>query len=148
MKCIWPADLTYRGNDPNSYHPYYSETRPYELKSNEDEYDFSQIARLIRIINQDPDSLETVLNVKQVLQYLAINILTGSWDDYRFLKNNFYLYHEPSKDMFHWIPFDYDNTFGVDWFGAIGPPLTLMTMQILMELLDRLQSIFFKMKNM
>ena len=20
--------------------------------------------------------------------------------------------------MFHWIPFDYDNTFGVDWFGA------------------------------
>ena len=117
-KCIWPADLTYRGDDPNSYHPYYSETRPYELKSNEDEYDFSQIARLIRIINQDPDSLETVLNVKQVLQYLAINILTGSWDDYRFLKNNFYLYHEPSKDMFHWIPFDYDNTFGVDWFGA------------------------------
>ena len=76
-KCIWPADLTYRGDDPNSYHPYYSETRPYELKSNEDEYDFSQIARLIRIINQDPDSLETVLNVKQVLQYLAINILTG-----------------------------------------------------------------------
>ena len=35
-KCIWPADLTYRGNDPEDYHPYYlslihisEPTRPY-----------------------------------------------------------------------------------------------------------------------
>ena len=55
--------------------------------------------------------------MKEVLQYLAINILTGSWDDYRFLKNNYYLYHEPDKDLFHWIPFDYDNSFSVDWSG-------------------------------
>ena len=61
-KCIWPADLTYRGDNPISYHPYYSDTRPYELKTNEEEYDFTQIARLIRIINQDPDSLEHILN--------------------------------------------------------------------------------------
>ena len=115
-KCIWPADLTYRGDNPISYHPYYSDTRPYELKTNEEEYDFTQLARLIRIINQDPDSLEHILNVKQVLQYLAINLLTGSWDDYRYLKNNFYLYYEPDNDIFHWIPFDYDNSFGVDWF--------------------------------
>ena len=114
-KCIWPADLTYRGNDPEDYHPYYSEDRPYDLKTNKEEYDFSELANLIRIIDQNPDSIEQVISMKEVMQYFAINILTGSWDDYRFLKNNYYLYHEPDKDLFHWIPFDYDNSFSIDW---------------------------------
>ena len=115
-KCIWPADLTYRGNDPEDYHPYYSETRPYDLKTNEDQYDYSKLARLIRIIHNTPDSLDVVLNIKTTLQYFAMNILTGSWDDYRFLRNNFYLYHNPDNDLIHWIPYDYDNSFGIDWF--------------------------------
>ena len=115
-KCIWPADLTYRGDNPEDYYPYYDDTRPYELKTNEEEYDYSKLARLIRIINQVPDSLELVLSIKETLQYFAVNILTGSWDDYRFLRNNFYLYHNPSDDLIHWIPYDYDNSFSVDWF--------------------------------
>ena len=61
-------------------------------------------------------ALEMVLNIKETLQYFAVNILTGSWDDYRFLRNNFYLYHNPSDDLIHWIPYDYDNSFSVDWF--------------------------------
>ncbi len=116
-KCIWPADLTYRGNNAEDYQPYWGDDRPYELKTNKEIYDYSKLARLIRIIDQEPDSLEFILNVKETLQYLAMNILTGSWDDYRSNINNFYLYHEPEKDIFHWIPFDYDNTFSVDWFG-------------------------------
>ena len=115
-KCIWPADLTYRGDNPEDYYPYYDDTRPYELKTNEEEYDYSKLARLIRIIDQAPDSLEMVLSIKETLQYFAVNILTGSWDDYRFLRNNFYLYHNPSDDLIHWIPYDYDNSFSVDWF--------------------------------
>ena len=115
-KCIWPADLTYRGNDPEDYHPYYSETRPYDLKTNENQYDYSKLARLIRIIYNTPDSLDMVLDIKTTLQYFAMNILTGSWDDYRFLRNNFYLYHNPDNDLIHWIPYDYDNSFGIDWF--------------------------------
>ena len=116
-KCTWPADLTYRGNDAEDYQPYWGDDRPYALKTNKEIYDYSKLARLIRIIDQEPDSLEFVLNVKETLQYLAMNILTGSWDDYRSNINNFYLYHEPGIDIFHWIPFDYDNTFSVDWFG-------------------------------
>ena len=115
-KCIWPADLTYRGDNPEDYYPYYDDTRPYELKTNEEEYDYSKLARLIRIIDQAPDSLEMVLSIKETLQYFAVNILTGSWDDYRFLRNNFYLYHNPSDDLIHWIPYDYDNSFSVDWY--------------------------------
>ena len=115
-KCIWPADLTYRGNDPEDYHPYYSETRPYDLKTNENQYDYTKLARMIRIIHNTPDSLDMVLDIKTTLQYFAMNILTGSWDDYRFLRNNFYLYHNPDNDLIHWIPYDYDNSFGIDWF--------------------------------
>ncbi|MEC7926782.1 MAG: CotH kinase family protein, partial [Candidatus Neomarinimicrobiota bacterium] len=120
-KCIWPADLTYRGDDPEDYHPYYDNERPYSLKTNKDSYDFSQLARLIGIINQTPegefaDSLEAVLDVAGVLKYFAVNVLTGGWDDYWFLRNNYYLYHHPSENRFYWIPYDYDNTFGIDWF--------------------------------
>ena len=115
-KCLWPADLTYRGNDAEDYYPYWDEKRPYELKTNKDDYDYTKLARLIRIVHQTPDSLDMVLDLKDVMQYLSMNILTGSWDDYRFLRNNFYLYHDPSDDLIHFIPYDYDNTFSIDWF--------------------------------
>ena len=115
-KCIWPADLTYRGNEPDDYHPYYSETRPYELKTNKNDYEYVKLARLINVIHETPDSLEMVLDIKTTLQYFAMNVLTGSWDDYRFLRNNFYLYHNPDDDLIYWLPFDYDNSFGIDWF--------------------------------
>jgi len=120
-KCLWPADLTWRGSSPQDYYPWHEETRPYELKTNKSEYDYSQLVRLIRILTQTPqdqfeDSLESVIIVDEVLKYLAINILTGSWDDYWALMNNYYLYHEPGLNKFHLIPYDYDNTFGVDWF--------------------------------
>ncbi len=117
-KCLWPANLGYRGSNPSDYHPWVDDNRPYDLKTNDDEYDFIQLARLIHIINNDPDSLEHVLDVSEFIKYLAINILTGGWDDYRSLQNNFYLYHQPSIDRFLIIPYDYDNTFGVDWFSV------------------------------
>ena len=115
-KCLWPADLTYRGDDAEDYHPYHDDIRPYELKTNTEEYDYTKLARLIRILHHSPDSLDLVIDVKEALQYLAMNILTGSWDDYRFLRNNYYLYYDPSDDLIHWIPYDYDNTFSIDWF--------------------------------
>lgn len=120
-KCLWPADLTYRGNNPANYYPYHDAKRPYELITNLVEYNYKPLARLIRIINNTPDnlfadSLEKVLIVPTFLKYLVVNVMVGSWDDYWFLKNNFYLYHEPAIDKFHWIPYDYDNTFGIDWF--------------------------------
>ncbi len=120
-KCLYPADLTYLGDDPDLY-KFDSGGRPaYELTTNENANDYSQLARLIKIINNTPsnllpDSLEKVLSVPEVLKYFAMDILVGSWDDYWSLMNNYYLYHDPTEDKFYWIPYDYDNTFGVDWF--------------------------------
>ena len=120
-KCRYPADLSYRGANPENYYPYYGDDRPYELKTNKNEYDFTQLARLISILHLTPDnlladSLESVLDLPSVLKYFAMDVLVGSWDDYRSLMNNYYLYYEPSSGKFHLIPYDYDNTFGVDWF--------------------------------
>ena len=120
-KCLWPADLVYHGPDGDDYKFESGGHRTYELKTNEEQDDYSDLARLIRILNQTPashlpDSLESVLDVAGVLSYFAFDVLTGSWDDYWFLKNNYYLYHEPSSDRFTLIPYDYDNSFGVDWF--------------------------------
>ena len=122
-KCLWPADLTYRGPNASDYHPYQDETRPYELKTNKDLYDYSELARLITTIHEAPqllfpDSLEQVLVVPDVLKYAAMNVLMGNWDDYWFLKNNYYLYHDPSLDRFRFIPYDYDNSFSIDWFNV------------------------------
>ncbi len=122
-KCLWPADLNYRGPNPSDYHPYSGPDRPYELKTNEEEFDFSGLARLIDVINNTSaavmkDSLESLFEVKDFIKYLAVNIMTGSWDDYRYLRNNYYLYHNPSTGKFRLIPYDYDNTFGIDWVGG------------------------------
>lgn len=120
-KCLYPADLAYLGPDPEAYK---YETpwgrQPYELKTNIELDDYTELANLADVINNtlEPEfeaALEEVLVVEDFLEYLAINVLTGSWDDYWCLQNNYYLYHDPSKDRFRWIPFDYDNTFGIDF---------------------------------
>lgn len=121
-KCLYPADLSFKGTDPVLYKSGASGTRTYDLKTNTDTDDYSRLTHLINVLNNTqlaalPDSLEKALNVYEVLKYFAFDLLTGSWDDYRFLRNNYYLYHEPSADKFHWLPYDYDNTFGVDFFG-------------------------------
>ena len=114
-KCLYPADLNYKGPDPNLY-----KTNAYELKTNEEEGDYSQLAHLIKILNNTPDntfadSLESIIYIDEVLKYFSVDILTSSWDDYWSLMNNYYLYYEPSVSMFHFIPYDYDNTFGIGW---------------------------------
>lgn len=122
-KCLYPADLNYIGSDPNLYKNLNNNGTPaYELMTNKSIPDFSKLVRLITILNNAPaaslaDSIESVIEVPEVLKYFAMNILTGSWDDYWSLMNNYYLYHEPAKDIFHIIPYDYDNTYGVDWSG-------------------------------
>jgi spore coat protein CotH len=123
-KCLYPADLTYKGTSPDVYRQLYNSGRPvYELTTNEDKADFTELFHLIAILTfvsdqSLPDSLEKVMDVHEILKYFAFNVLVGSWDDYWSLMNNYYLYHDPSAGRFSLIPYDYDNTFGIDWFGV------------------------------
>jgi hypothetical protein len=120
-KCLYPADLTYRGTDPDAYKFMSGDHRTYELKTNEEADDYSDLAEFIDILNNTPIAelpceLEKVFNVQDYLKIAAIDILTANWDGYIYNNNNFYLYHNSQSGLFEYIPYDTDNTFGIDWF--------------------------------
>ncbi len=119
-KCLWPADLTFRSSDPNAYKFTSDGRRTYELHITDEADDYADLARFIAVLNQTPDaafrdSIERIFNVNSLLRVLAVDIATASWDNYWFLQNNFYLYRNTATGRFEFIPYDYDNTFGIWW---------------------------------
>jgi len=121
-KCLYPADLAFRSSDPNAYKQTNGSVRVYDLKTNVEADDYTDIANLVGILNNTsiselPQKLEPVFNVNSYLRYMAMEVLSGNWDGYSYNKNNFYLYHNQATGKFELIPYDLDNTFGIDWFG-------------------------------
>ena len=121
-KCLYPADLTYNGSSGSAYKGTNSLGRIYDLKTNVAADDYTDLANFITILNNTaigelPQKLEAVFNVNSYLRYMAMEVLTGHWDGYSYNKNNFYLYHNQATGKFEFIPYDTDNTFGIDWFG-------------------------------
>lgn len=120
-KCLYPADLVYIGSNPNDYKLTTDGRRVYDLKTNNMEDNYTDLAYFIGILNQTPlaslpEQLEPVFNVNGFLKVLAVDVLTANWDGYAYNKNNFYLYHNTLSNQFEYIPYDVDNTFGIDWF--------------------------------
>lgn len=122
-KCLYPADLIFLGADQQPYKKFFGGRQAYELMTNKDKNDYSDLVHFIDVLNNTPAAqfkteLEKVFNVDNFLKWLALNVLVGSWDDYWYLKNNYYLYHNTATDKFEFIPYDYDNTYGIDWVGG------------------------------
>jgi len=120
-KCLWPATLEYKGSDPNLYKTETNGLRTYDLKTNTEQDNYSDLANFIYILNNTPvndfpKNLEPIFNVNSFLKYLAVEVLTAHWDGYSYNKNNFYLYNNTRSGKFEFIPYDPDNTFGIDWF--------------------------------
>ncbi|MBK9017795.1 MAG: CotH kinase family protein [Saprospiraceae bacterium] len=122
-KCLWPADLAYKGGDPDLYKQEYGGRRAYELVTNEINDDYTDLAHFIDVLNNTPIAdlpceLEKVFNVDSYLKAIAFDILDGNWDGPIYNKNNFYLYHNLATDKFEYIPYDLDNTLGIDWLSV------------------------------
>lgn len=121
-KCLYPADLHYRGDDPDLYKEAESwGAKAYDLKTNQSANDYSDIAHFVDVLNNTSAQdfqceLESVFEVDDYLRVVAMDILTSNWDGAIFNKNNFYLYNNPATGKFHYIPYDLDNTLGIDWF--------------------------------
>ena len=71
--------------------------------------------------------LRAVFDVEAFLRWAGVNILVGAWDNYFATPANYYLYNGGrsgehtdvvSDPYFTFIPWDYDNTFGIDYFGT------------------------------
>jgi hypothetical protein len=116
----------------------------YRLKSyskapGADSYD--DLAHFVRVINgvglpggenrfasdAFADSVRDVLAVDAFLRWAGVNVLIGAWDNYFATPANYYLYNSGkagreddvvSAPYFTFIPWDYDNTFGIDYFGT------------------------------
>lgn len=121
-KCLWPADFSFRTTNPKSYKFISGGRRVYDLKTNRDEDDYSDLAFIITFFETASDTrfereIEDYLNVDGLLRWMAVDILTGNWDNYWYNQNNFYLYNNPVDNRFEFIPYDYDNTLGIDFLG-------------------------------
>jgi len=119
-KCLWPADLDYLGSDPDLYKYTSGDRRAYTLITNAEEDDYTDIAHFIDVLNNTPLAelaceLDKIFNLEDYLKIMAADIITGNWDGYIYNKNNFYLYHNTATGKFEYMPYDLDNTYGIDW---------------------------------
>ncbi len=122
FKCLYPADLDYLGSNPDLYKLESGNRRVYQLKTNKEEDNYTDLAEFIDILNNTPDDelvckLGAFFNVYDYLKVIAADILTGNWDGPIYNQNNFYLYHNTTSGKFEYIPYDLDNTIGIDWIG-------------------------------
>jgi len=122
-KCTYPADLAYLGENPDDYKLGDEGDRVYDLKTNTRWDDFGDLSNLISTIhNYSADrfleEIEKVMNVQQYLKIIACDIMTANWDGYIGNKNNYYLYRDQVTGRFEYIPYDLDNTWGLDWLGV------------------------------
>jgi spore coat protein H len=121
-KCTYPADLAFISNIPDDYKFSNWGQRTYELQTNELTDDYSDLAHFIDVLNNTFQGnltceLPNVFDVDSYLRQAALEILLGSWDAYIFNKNNYYLYHHQLTQQFQFMPYDLDNTLGIDWVG-------------------------------
>src|SRR4051812_21710651 len=135
------------GGDDSGRQYYTSHDSPdltYALKTNEDDPELNQyddLAGFIRTINgvglpgaegrfaSDGfrAAVEEILNVRAFLRWAGLNVLLGSWDTYFATPANYYLYNSGRRGAakgfmaspyFTFLPWDYDNSLGIDYFGT------------------------------
>ena len=122
-KCLYPANLSFINNTPDSYKLEQFGRRIYELRTNILEDDYSDLANFIDVIRQTANSvqyeaaLEAVFDVDTYLRTFALDIVCGHWDSYHYNTNNYFLYQNPDTRQFVFLSYDVDNTFGIDWIG-------------------------------
>lgn len=120
-----PADYTKDslsrvGVEAPNFHP------SYDLKTNDDpeEIDHTLLTNLITTLNDDhrpaaqfKDTLESLVDVEQIIKYQAMSWVIGNPDDSRNNYNNHYLYFDSSSNKAILIPYDFDRCFGIlqDW---------------------------------
>lgn len=92
------------------------------LKTNENYQNHTTLLRFLDVLNNSPDDtfareIEKVLNVDQVLRYLAVSSMLVHLDNYTGMGHNYYLYEE-SPGYFTLLPWDLNMAFGTFRMGA------------------------------
>ena len=125
-KCLYPqggnpATLAYLGPTGTSYSSYGT---TYDLRyCGAGDASFNDLAAFVATLNltSDTDFPNAIMNVFEVddfLQRLALDVLTGHWDDYWINGNNYHLFLHPETRRWSFLPYDFDNTFDIRWIDA------------------------------
>jgi hypothetical protein len=99
----------------------------YELKSNEDANDWSDLIELIDFINNTSDNqfetgLNEILDLGPYLSSAALDNLFSNLDSYTQSARNYYIYHNIGMGKWQWIKWDGNEAFGTYGFmGGLSP---------------------------
>lgn len=105
------ANLRYNDNIEDYY-------TCYELKTNTDQNDWSDLVHLTDIVdNTSPsefgDSLETVLNTNSFLGAWAAGNIMTNYDAYWNWPTNYYIYKNTETNLFEWLTWDASTVIGL-----------------------------------
>ncbi len=92
----------------------YAET--YEKKTNEDE-GIEDIIAFIELVNTTPaeeffPTISARFDIESFYRLYAANVLLGNLD---FGYDDYYLHHDLVDDVWTWLPWDYNETWGIVW---------------------------------
>jgi hypothetical protein len=65
-----------------------------------------------------PNAIMQAFDVDGFLRRMALDVLSGHWDNYWVNANNYYLFLHPETRRWDFIPYDFDNAFGINWIGS------------------------------
>ena len=126
------ANFVFLGNDQSKYYMRYG------LKNNEEKNDWSDLVRLIKLINDTilseeeyAQRINNLINLDACLKSWAINNLIGNIDAYNmFYPHNFFIYHDTKSTKWQWISLDGNYSFAA-WNPIMNyPQLTRMSVMI------------------
>ncbi|MBN1478085.1 CotH kinase family protein, partial [Candidatus Sumerlaeota bacterium] len=126
FKCDPHGDLTWQGPDQAAYED------DYELDTNEEENDWSDLIHLIDGLNNTPlgslqAALEPLFDVDGLMRFLAVNTLLANLDSYQGSGHNCYVLDvDPSIGRFVHIPWDMNEAFGCFNMGMSPSQLRVM----------------------
>lgn len=107
------SDLSWLGADSALYHNHY------ELKS---DYGWKEFIHMIDVLNNDPQQIESVLNVDRILWAFAVNQAISNFDTYNgFDPRNYYMY-QTEDGLFQMIPWDVSESFINGMLGDVDNP--------------------------
>jgi len=90
----------------------------FELKTNKTENDRSDLDRFSEVLKLEDDEFVTQLaqhiDISEFITFWAVETLIGHWDSATGNTNNYYMYHNPTDDLFHFIPWGTDSAFTTD----------------------------------
>ncbi|MBI5915559.1 MAG: CotH kinase family protein [Bacteroidetes bacterium] len=105
------GNLTWKGTQQSAY------VGDYELKTNEDLNDWSDLIALLDALNNSsaaelPANLAARLNLDSWYGYWAAHSLFVNLDSYVGSGHNYYVYHNEDTDLFEFISWDENEAFG------------------------------------